>query len=165
MEEVRPKTDDTADNEHGQTNFSEAEGEREKENAHGEAIRDVASGADLEEPLKGSEAHAERTRIRKLFRKQDVKNFLKANAVLIIAIIAAAVTCFFVPFDEEYAGYFDWRTLSCLFCTLAVVAAFKNIRFFVLISFHVLINCHTVVCIDLNKILGKKIIKRNTRVR
>ena len=131
MEEERPKTDDTADNEHGQTNFSEAEGEREKENEHGEAIRDVASGADLEEPLKGSEAHAERTRIRKLFRKQDVKNFLKANAVLIIAIIAAAATCFFVPFDEEYAGYFDWRTLSCLFCTLAVVAAFKNIRFFV----------------------------------
>ena len=131
MEEERPKTDDTADNEHGQTNFLKAEGEREKENEHGEAIRDVASGADLEEPLKGSEAHAERTRIRKLFRKQDVKNFLKANAVLIIAIIAAAVTCFFVPFDEEYAGYFDWRTLSCLFCTLAVVAAFKNIRFFV----------------------------------
>lgn len=51
--------------------------------------------------------------------------------MLIIAIIAAAATCFFVPFDEEYAGYFDWRTLSCLFCTLAVVAAFKNIRFFV----------------------------------
>ena len=52
MEEEIPKTDDTADNEHGQINFSEVEGEREKENTHGEAIRDVASGADLEEPLK-----------------------------------------------------------------------------------------------------------------
>ena len=55
----------------------------------------------------------------------------KNNVVLLVAIAAAAVTCFFVPFDAEYAGYFDWSTLACLFCTLAVVAAFKNIRFFV----------------------------------
>ena len=55
----------------------------------------------------------------------------KNNVVLIVAVVAAAVTCFFVPFDEEYLGYFDWSTLACLFSTLAVVAAFKNIRFFV----------------------------------
>ena len=55
----------------------------------------------------------------------------KNNVVLLVAIAAAAVTCFFVPFDAEYAGYFDWSTLACLFSTLAVVAAFKNIRFFV----------------------------------
>ena len=58
-------------------------------------------------------------------------HFVKSSAVLIVALVAAAVTCFFVPFDREYLGYFDLRTLSCLFCTLAVVAAFKNIRFFV----------------------------------
>ena len=55
----------------------------------------------------------------------------KSSAVLIVALVAAAVTCFFVPFDKEYLGYFDLDTLACLFCTLAVVAAFKNIRFFV----------------------------------
>ena len=55
---------------------------------------------------------------------------IRSNAVLIIALIAAAVTCFFVPFDREYFGFFYLRTLSCLFCTLAVVAAFKNIKFF-----------------------------------
>lgn len=56
---------------------------------------------------------------------------VKKNVVLIIAICAALVTCIFVPFDAEYGSYFDLRTLSCLFCTLAVVAAFRNIHFFV----------------------------------
>ena len=129
MEEERPQIDENEKNLHGQENFSGNAGETAG-SEHADSIRDVATGADLREPLKGSEAHAERVRIRKLFRKQDVKDFFKANAVLFIAIIAAAVTCFFVPFDSEYAGYFDWRTLSCLFCTLAVVAAFKNVRFF-----------------------------------
>lgn len=129
MKEENKKDNIIADNQHGQENISQSEvAEKKEEDA---LPSDVASGADLEEPLKGHEAHAERMRIRKIFRKQDVKNFLKANTVLIIAIIAAAVTCFFVPFDAQYADYFDWRTLSCLFCTLAVVAAFKNIRFFV----------------------------------
>ncbi|MBQ8658421.1 MAG: citrate transporter [Clostridia bacterium] len=56
--------------------------------------------------------------------------FLKKNAVLCIATLAAAITCAFVPPDREYLGYFDLKTLTCLFCTLAVVCAFKNIRFF-----------------------------------
>ena len=55
---------------------------------------------------------------------------VKGNIVLIVALLAAAVTCIFVPFDAAYADYFDWSTLACLFCTLAVVSAFKNIRFF-----------------------------------
>ena len=58
-------------------------------------------------------------------------HFVKGNVVLIVALVAAAITCIFVPFDAAYADYFDWSTLACLFCTLAVVAAFKNIRFFV----------------------------------
>lgn len=58
-------------------------------------------------------------------------HFLKGNVVLLVALAAAALTCIFVPVDAEYLGYFDWSTLACLFCTLAVVAAFKNIRFFV----------------------------------
>ena len=54
----------------------------------------------------------------------------KSSVVLIVALVAAGITCFFVPFDGEYLGYFDLDTLACLFCTLAVVAAFKNIKFF-----------------------------------
>ena len=56
--------------------------------------------------------------------------FLKKNVVLCIAILAAVVTSFIVPPDKEYLGYFDFKTLTCLFCVLAVVCAFKNIRFF-----------------------------------
>lgn len=48
----------------------------------------------------------------------------------IVALLLAALTCFFVPIDSEYLGYFDWSTLATLFCTLSVVAAMKNIRFF-----------------------------------
>ena len=55
---------------------------------------------------------------------------LGKNILPIVAVALAIVTCFFVPFDKEYLGYFDWGTLSTLFCTLSVVAAFKNIRFF-----------------------------------
>ena len=58
------------------------------------------------------------------------KKTLAAFAMPVVALIAAAVTCFFVPFDKQYLDYFDFRTLACLFCTLAVVCAFKNIRFF-----------------------------------
>lgn len=127
MEEDNKQEKISSDNAHEQDNFvTDGQVEDKSENTVS-----VTTGADAEEPLRGHEAHAERVRIRKIFRKQDIKNFLKANTVLIIAIVAAAITCFFVPFDEEYLGYFDLRTLSCLFCTLAVVAAFKNIRFFV----------------------------------
>lgn len=56
--------------------------------------------------------------------------FIKGNTVLLIAFAAAAVTSVAVPPDAEYAGYFDLRTLTCLFCTLAVICALKNISFF-----------------------------------
>lgn len=59
-----------------------------------------------------------------------IKGFLKSRIVLIVAVVAAAVTCFFVPPDAGYADYFDLDTLSCLFCTLAVVSALKRRRFF-----------------------------------
>lgn len=59
-----------------------------------------------------------------------VLHILKSSAVLLVALAAAAVTCFFVPPDAGYLGYFDLQTLTCLFCTLAVVAAFKDIKFF-----------------------------------
>ena len=67
--------------------------------------------------------------IKKIDRK-SVAGFLKANAVVLIAAFAALVTSFIVPPDGEYLGYFDFKTLTCLFCVLAVVCALRNIRFF-----------------------------------
>ena len=63
-----------------------------------------------------------------------LKNFIRKNAVMVIAFFAAAITCIFVPVDKEYIGYFDLKTLSCLFCVLAVVCALKNINFFYMIA-------------------------------
>ena len=56
--------------------------------------------------------------------------FLKKNIVMFIALFAAILTSFFVPINKEYIDYFDFKTLTCLFCVLAVVCALKNIRFF-----------------------------------
>ncbi|MBR5515128.1 MAG: citrate transporter, partial [Clostridia bacterium] len=36
--------------------------------------------------------------------------------------------------DKEYLGYFDLKTLTCLFCVLAVVCALKNIKFFYMLA-------------------------------
>ena len=61
-------------------------------------------------------------------------DFIRHNAVLFIAAVLAVITCFIVPPDKEYIGYFDFKTLTCLFCTLAVVCALKNIRFFTILA-------------------------------
>jgi Na+/H+ antiporter NhaD/arsenite permease-like protein len=50
------------------------------------------------------------------------------------ALGAAVVTMFLVPPDRAYLGYFDFKTLTCLFCVLAVVCALKNIRFFYILA-------------------------------
>ena len=64
--------------------------------------------------------------------------FCKKNAVMCVALAAALITAFIVPPDKEYLGYFDVKTLTCLFSVLAVVCALKNIGFF----FHL---AHTIV--------------------
>ena len=70
----------------------------------------------------------------KLHLFRAVPGFVKKNAVMVIAMAAALVTCFFVPPDREYLGYFDVKTLTCLFCVLAVVCALKNINFFYMLA-------------------------------
>lgn len=63
-----------------------------------------------------------------------ISEALKHNAVLLIAFLAALVTSIIVPPDEKYMSYFDFRTLTCLFCTLAVICALRNINFFTVIA-------------------------------
>ena len=53
---------------------------------------------------------------------------------MLIAMAAAIITCFFVPPDRLYLDYFDVKTLTCLFCVLAVVCALKNINFFYMLA-------------------------------
>ena len=59
---------------------------------------------------------------------------LKKNIVMVVALVAALVTVFLVPPDRAYLDYFDFKTLTCLFCVLAVVCALKNVQFFYVLA-------------------------------
>ena len=65
---------------------------------------------------------------------QCVAAFIKKNVVMVVALVAAIITSIIVPIDKAYADYFDFKTLTCLFCVLAVVCALKNIRFFYMLA-------------------------------
>jgi Na+/H+ antiporter NhaD/arsenite permease-like protein len=65
---------------------------------------------------------------------QGLGRFVKKNVVMTVALAAAVITSFLVPPDRAYLGYFDLKTLTCLFCVLAVVCALKNIRFFYILA-------------------------------
>lgn len=65
---------------------------------------------------------------------RPVAAFVKKNTVMVIAFLAAATTTIFVPIDAHYIGYFDFKTLTCLFCVLTVVCALKDIRFFYMLA-------------------------------
>lgn len=62
--------------------------------------------------------------------RHTIADFAKKNFVLVIAATLALISCFIVKPDAQYIDYFDFKTLTCLFCTLAVICALKNIRFF-----------------------------------
>ena len=70
----------------------------------------------------------------RLHLSHNLTGFIRKNAVMVIAMTAALITCFFVPPDAAYWGYFDVKTLTCLFCVLAVVCALKNIQFFYMLA-------------------------------
>ena len=61
-------------------------------------------------------------------------HIIRKNAVMFIAALAALVTAFIVPPDAKYSSYFNMKTLTCLFCTLVVICALKNIRFFTILA-------------------------------
>jgi len=66
--------------------------------------------------------------------------FFKKNTVVCIAALLAIVTAFFVPPDKAYLGYFDLRTLTCLFLTLAVICALKDISFFSIVAQRIVVT-------------------------
>ena len=75
---------------------------------------------------------------------EAIGRFLAKNVVMAVAFTAALITCFIVPVDREYLDYFDVKTLTCLFCVLAVVCALKNIRFFYILAQKIIISCKNI---------------------
>ena len=82
--------------------------------------------------IKSKDANKNYTTLNK--SENTVIGFIRKNAVVCIAFIAAVVTSIIVPPDSTYRGYFDYKTLTCLFCVLAVVCALKNINFFYMLA-------------------------------
>ena len=72
---------------------------------------------------------------------RTVVDFFRKNTVMTVALCAALATTAVVPVDSQYAGYFDFKTLSCLFCVLAVVCALKNVRFFYILAERIVRCC------------------------
>ena len=56
--------------------------------------------------------------------------FIKEHWMLGAAAAVAVASMFLVPPDGEYLSYFDWETIGCLFCVLAVANAFRRIGAF-----------------------------------
>lgn len=70
-------------------------------------------------------------------------NYIRKNPVFVIATFAAAITTIFVKPDRQYLGYLDFRTLTCLFCVLAVVCALKNVNFFYILARRIVTGFNT----------------------
>lgn len=68
----------------------------------------------------------------------SVKAFIKKEAVLCIAALCAIATVFAVPPDKEYLSYIDFRVLCLLMCLMAVVAGFKNVGAFRVLTYQLL---------------------------
>lgn len=51
---------------------------------------------------------------------------LRRHWMLGTAAFVALVSMLLVPPDGAYLGYFDWKTIGCLFCVLAVASALRN---------------------------------------
>ncbi len=59
-----------------------------------------------------------------------IRNFIRREPVLLIAALAALVSCFFVPPDRAYWDYPDLRTLALLYCLMTVVAGLRQAGLF-----------------------------------
>ncbi len=56
-----------------------------------------------------------------------VKSFIKNEIVLVLSFFLALISVFFVTPDMEYFTYIDFKTLSLLFCLMAVIAGIDKL--------------------------------------
>lgn len=57
---------------------------------------------------------------------EKLAEFIKKEAVLIIALFLAFISCFFVSPDTAYFGYIDFKTICLLFCLMATMCGFSS---------------------------------------
>lgn len=59
-----------------------------------------------------------------------IRSFVRREPVLLIAALAALLSCIFVPPDAAYPGYLDLRTLALLYALMVVVAGLRSAGLF-----------------------------------
>lgn len=57
---------------------------------------------------------------------QKISSFIRREPVFTIALLAAVISCLFVPPDPEYLEYIDFRTIALLYSLMAVVAGLRR---------------------------------------
>lgn len=65
---------------------------------------------------------------------KKITEFLKNEIVLVVSVVLAAVTMFFVPPSPEYIGYINFSVISLLFCLMLVVAGVMETNLFGVVS-------------------------------
>lgn len=63
-----------------------------------------------------------------------IKKIFSQNAVFFISLLAAVISMIFVPPNMEYLNYIDYNVIIMLFCLMGVVAAFRSIGIFDIIT-------------------------------
>lgn len=57
-------------------------------------------------------------------------SFIKKDAVMLISLLFAVISAFFVKPSTDYLNYIDFKTLTLLFCLMAVMAGFNSLGLF-----------------------------------
>ena len=78
-----------------------------------------------------------------------IKQFIKKEPVLVCAWVAAIISSFIVPPNLGYIEYIDFRTLSLLFCLMAVTCALKELNIFKMAGVKLLSKVKTSVQLEL----------------
>lgn len=73
---------------------------------------------------------------------QKIKDFVKKEMVLVVAVVLAIGSMLVISPDKEYIGYMDFRTLSILFCLMAVMAGLQEAGVFQFVAEKLLRKVH-----------------------
>lgn len=65
---------------------------------------------------------------------EKFKGFAKREIVMLVSLVLAVISLFFVTPDPEYAGYVDYRTLGILLSLMLVVAGLRGLGVFAVIG-------------------------------
>ena len=76
---------------------------------------------------------------------KKLSDFIKKETVLTVAIVLAVISAVVVVPDAEYVGYIDFRTLSILFCLMAVMAGLQELGVFRKVAGMLLRRTHNTV--------------------